>query len=88
MKNKKLLFVLIPAIMVVVALIAGIVFLALNGTPEKIFKASVSKLFGMIETTEEKYSSVKGTMKLTANIESEDENVQALNTMLGGASIE
>ena len=88
MRNKKLLFVLIPVIVVVVVLLAGIVFLALNGSPEKIFKASVSKVFGMLETTEEQYSTVKGTMNLTANIESDDENVQALNTMLSGAAIE
>lgn len=88
MKNKKLLFILIPVIIVAVLLISGIVFLSLNGSPEKIFKNSVSKVFGMIETTEEQYSTLKGTMNLTANIESEDEDVQALNTMLGGAAVE
>lgn len=88
MRNKKLLFVLIPVIVVVVALLAGIVFLALNGSPEKIFKSSVNKVFGMLKTTEEEYSTMKGTINLTANIESDDENVQALNTMLGGAAIE
>lgn len=88
MRNKKLLFILIPVIIVAVVLIAGIVFLSLNGSPEKIFKNSISKVFGMLETTEEQYSTVKGTMNLTANIESDDENVQALNTMLSGASID
>ena len=88
MKSKKLLFILIPVIVVVVALLAGIVFLSINGSAEKIFKNSVSKVFGMLETTEEQYSTVKGTMNLTANIESDDESVQALNTMLGGAAIE
>lgn len=88
MRNKKLLFILIPVIIVAVVLIAGIVFLSLNGSPEKIFKNSISKVFGILETTEEQYSTVKGTMNLTANIESDDENVQALNTMLSGASID
>lgn len=88
MRNKKLLFILIPVIIVVVVLLAGIVFLSINGSAEKIFKTSVSKVFRMIETTEEEYSTVKGTMNLTANIESDDENVQALNTMLGGAAVE
>ena len=87
MRNKKLLFILIPVIIVVLALVAGIVFLSLNSSPEKIFKNSVSQVFGMFETTEEQYSTMKGTMNLTANIESDDEDVQALNMMLGGASV-
>ena len=87
MRNKKLLFILITVIIVVLALVAGIVFLSLNSSPEKIFKNSVSQVFGMFETTEEQYSTMKGTMNLTANIESDDEDVQALNMMLGGASV-
>ena len=87
MKNKKLLFILIPVIIVVLVLISGIVFLTLNGSPEKIFKNSISKVFEALETTEEQYSTMKGTMNLTVNIDSDDEDMQTLNTMLEGAAV-
>lgn len=87
MRNKKLLFILIPVIIVVLVLIAGIVFVALNSSPEKIFKNSISKVFEVFETTEEQFTTMKGTMKLTASIETDSEEMQAINTMLEGTSI-
>lgn len=87
MKNKKLLFILIPIIVVLLILIAGVVFLKLNSTPEKIFENSIGVVFEMLETDEEQATTMKGTMNLTANVESDSEEMQQINTMLEGASI-
>lgn len=87
MKNKKLLFILIPIILVVLILIAGVVCLKLNSNPKKIFKNSISAAFKIFESSEEQYTTMKCIMKLTANVESDNEEMQAVNTMLGGSSI-
>lgn len=87
MKNKKLLFILIPIILIVLILIAGVVCLKLNSSPEKIFKKSISAAFKIFESSEEQYTTMKGTMNLTANVESDNEEMQAVNTMLEGANI-
>lgn len=89
MKNKKiLLYVLIPIIIVLLVLIAGVAYLKLNSTPEKIFENTISKVFGMFETSEEQYATMKGTMNLTASVESDSEELEAINKMLEGSSIE
>ncbi|MBO5413369.1 MAG: hypothetical protein J6A29_03595 [Clostridia bacterium] len=87
MKNKKILFILIPIILTVLILIAGVVYLKLNSTPEKIFKNSISAAFKIFESSEEQYSTMKGTINLTANVESDNEEMEAINMMLEGASI-
>lgn len=87
MRNRKLLYALIPLIIVVVILIVGVIFLILNSKPEKIFETSISKIFEMIETEQEQFTSMKGIMNLTANIESEDEDIQTLNEMLESSNI-
>lgn len=87
MKSKKLLYVLIPLLIVVLALIAGVVYLKLNSSPEKIFKNSITKVFSMIEPKKEEFSTVKGTMNFTASVDSDKEEMQEINTMLEGSSI-
>ena len=87
MKNKKILFILIPIILIVLILIAGVVYLKINGTPKKIFKKTITSAFEIFETSEEQYSTMKGTMNLTASIESDNEDIQAINTMLKEANI-
>lgn len=88
MKNKKLLFILIPIILIVAILIAGVLVLTLNSNPKNIFKYSISKAFEAFENTEEQYDTVKGTMNITANIQSDNEEINAINTILNDASIE
>lgn len=87
MKNKKILFILIPIILIVLILIAGVVYLKLNSTPEKIFKNLISTTFKIFESSEEQYTTMKGTINLTANVESDKEEMEAINMMLEGASI-
>lgn len=87
MKNKKLLFILIPVIIVVLALIAGIVFLTLNGRPESIFKTAINTVFNTFENSSEQYSTIKGTMNLTASMDTENEELKTINSILEGASI-
>ena len=87
MKNKKLLFILIPIILIVLILLAGVVFFKVNSTPEKIFKNSISAAFKIFESSEEQYTTMKSTMNLTANVESDNEEMEAINTMLEGTSI-
>lgn len=87
MKNKKILFILIPIILIVLMLISGVVYLKINGTPKKIFKKTISSAFEIFETSEEQYSTMKGTMNITASIESDNEEIQAINTMLKEANI-
>ena len=87
MRNKKLLFILIPILIVVLVLIVGVVYLKINSSPEKIFEHSISKVFEALETTGEQYSTLKGSMNLSASVESDDEDMQALNTILEGATV-
>lgn len=86
MRNKKFLFILIPVLVVVLVLIAGVIFIALNSSPEKIFEHSISKVFDVFENSED-FSTMKGTMDLTASVESDSEEIQAVNDMLEGSSI-
>lgn len=88
MKNTKILFILIPIVIVVLVLASVGIYIELNNTAEKIFKKSISKAFDAFETTEEQYSTMKGTMSFTANVDSDEESMQSLNTMLEGASID
>lgn len=87
MRNKKILFILIPVIVVVLALVAGVVFLKLNSSPEKIFKTAINGVFNAFETSEEQLSTMKGTVKLTGSVETDNEQIQAINTILDGTSI-
>ncbi len=87
MRNKKLLYVLIPVLIVVLVIIAGLIYLTLNGTPESIFKNAINRVFGAIESDEGMLTTMKGTINLTADVESENEQMQAVNTMLEGTSI-
>ena len=87
MRNRKLLYVLIPLIIVALILVVGVIYLKLNSGPEKIFEHSINKVFSLFESSEEQVSTMKGTMNLTADIESENEQMQAINTMLEGTSI-
>lgn len=87
MKNKKILFILIPIILIVLILIAGVAYLKLNSTPEKIFKNLISTTFKIFESSEEQNTTMKGTMNLTANVKSDNEEMEAINMMLDGASI-
>lgn len=87
MKNKKILFILISLIIVVLVLAFVGIYIGLNGNAEKIFEKSISKVFDTFETTEKQYSTMKGTMNLTANVESDEENMQSLNTILEGTSV-
>ena len=87
MKNRKILFIIIPIMVVLLVLIAGIIFLKLNSKPEKIFSNSISAVFKILETDEEQATTMKGTMNLTANVESDSAEMQEINAMLEGAGI-
>lgn len=87
MKNKKILAILMPVILIVIVLIAGFVFITLNSSPEKIFRASIGHVVNMFEDKEEEYETVKGTMNLSANIESEQEQMQVINNLLDKLNI-
>ena len=86
MRNKKILFIIIPVIIILLVLIGGFVYLTLNSTPEKIFTKSISKVFGALKD-EEEVTTLKGEMTLSANIESEEEEIQAINDVLETSSI-
>ena len=86
MRNKKILFILIPVIIIALVLIGGFAYLTLNSTPEKIFTKSISKAFGALKD-EEEIKTLKGKMTLSANIESEEEEIQAINDVLEASSI-
>lgn len=87
MRNRKLLYVLIPLIIVVLILIAGVVFLKISSSPKSIFKTAVDRVFNTFESAEEQYSTMKGTINLSVGVESENEQMQAINAMLDGTSI-
>lgn len=87
MKNKKLMYIIIPVGIAIVILLTIVCFLALSGTSKNIFKHSINNLFKFIENNEERYTTVKGKMDFSANIESDDEEIQALNNLLDEANI-
>lgn len=86
MRNKKILYLLIPLIILVLALIAGFVSLKLNSSPEKIFKHSISRAFELFESPK-KQTTIKGAINLKASVESDNEQMQEINTILNGTNI-
>lgn len=87
MRSKKILFILIPLIIVVLALGGGFAFLMLNSTPEKIFKTSINRVFDVLKNEEEKITTLSGKMTLSGSIDSDDEEVQAINDILEISSV-
>jgi len=87
MKLKKILFIIIPLIIAVLALGGGFAYLMLNSTPEKIFTISINKVFEVLKTEEEDITTLKGNMKLSGSIESDDEEVQAISDILETSSV-
>ena len=51
MRNRKLLYVLIPLIIVALILVVGVIYLKLNSGPEKIFEHSINKVFSLFESS-------------------------------------
>ena len=87
MKSKKILVLIITLIIVVLAIGGAYAYLMLNSTPEKIFTASINKVFNVLKSQENEMTTLKGEMKLSANVESEDEEIQAISDLLETSSI-
>lgn len=87
MRNKKLLFILIPVIIIVLALIGGLIYIKLNSTPKKIFTTSIDKVLTALETEQEQYNTLKSKIELSANIESDDEDIEEIADILDTSKI-
>lgn len=85
MKKNKLLLILIPTIAILLILVGMFIYLKRSSTPQKIFKTFINKAF---ETTEKvTFNSLKMDVELSANIESDNEDLQELNNMFENSKI-
>lgn len=74
MRKNKLLYILIPIIIILVALLGGFIYLKLNSSPKKIFTRTISKVFETLDVKQEKYTTLKSKVELSGSIESNEEN--------------
>lgn len=87
MGNKKLLYVLIPLIIIVLILIAGVIYLQISTNPQKIFEKSIDKAFKMFENAEEQYATMNGTMNFTLNFENKNDKYTEIYGVLEASNI-
>ena len=87
MKKSKILLIIIPLVIIVLAFVGGFVYLKFNNSPQKIFQNVVNKTFKYVETKQKQYETVGENIEITANIESEDESIKELNNLLSSSKI-
>ncbi len=87
MRKNKLLFILIPVIIILLALLGGFIYLKVNSAPKKIFTGAINKAFEFLEVEEDKYTTVKSKVELSGSIESEDESVKEVKDILENSKI-
>lgn len=87
MRKNKLLFILIPVIIILLALLGGFIYLKLNSNPKQIFTGAINKAFEFLEVEEDKYTTVKSKVELSGSIESEDESVKEVKDILESSKI-
>ena len=87
MRKNKLLFILIPVIIILLAVLGGFIYLKLNSNPKKIFTGAINKAFEFLEVKEDKYTTVKSKVELSGSIESEDESVKEVKDILENSKI-
>lgn len=89
MRRNKLLYILIPIIIILVALLGGFIYLKLNSSPKKIFTRTISKVFETLDLKQEKYTTLKSKVEFSGSIESNEENeeVEEINDILENSKI-
>lgn len=89
MRKNKLLYILIPIIIILVALLGGFIYLKLNSSPKKIFTKTISKVFETLDLKQEKYNTLKSKVELSGSIESNEENeeIEEINAILEDSKI-
>lgn len=78
--------ILIPIVLIILLLIGGFTYCKIKTTPENIFKEAVQKTFDAIEIAEDN-KTAKASMKITADINSQDEMLQEVSQYLGNVAI-
>lgn len=87
MRRNKLLFILIPVIIILLALLGGFIYLKVNSTPKKIFTGAINKAFEFLEVEEDEYTTVKSKVELSGSIESENDSVKEVKDILENSKI-
>lgn len=89
MRRNKLLYILIPIIIILVALLGGFIYLKLNSSPKKIFTRTISKVFETLDLKQEKHTTLKGKVELSGSVESNEKNedIEEINDILQGSKI-
>lgn len=89
MRRNKLLYILIPIIIILVALLGGFIYLKLNSSPKKIFTRTISKVFETLDLKQEKYTTLKSKVEISGSIESNEENeeVEEISDILEDSKI-
>jgi len=78
--KKKIIIIGIVALILIVAIAGGLIFLNLSKKPEKIFSKAVEDIFEIEEGQVQ--NSMRAELELTAEVDSDDVNVRAVNEYL------
>ena len=83
--NKKFLKILIPIIILILVIGAGLVYYFMSTTPKNIFTKAVNSIFSNIE--EEKYDTLKTNVELSMSIESDNSEIQSIGQIVNSVKI-
>ena len=83
--NNKFLKILIPMIILILIIGAGVAYYFMSTTPKNIFTKAVDKIFSNIE--EEKFDTLKTNVELSMNIESDNSEIQSIGQMVNNVKI-
>lgn len=78
MKIIKILFVLIPVVIIIIALTAGFIYLKTNSSPKKIFTSSINKIFNELEVNQAGFDTIKANIEANMKLESEDTSLEKI----------
>lgn len=87
MRRNRLLFVLIPVVLILLAVGGIFIYLTINSSPSKLFTKSITKVFDALEINQDKFKSVKGNVELSANIDSKEEEIKEIKDALANSKI-
>ena len=89
MKKNKLLFILLPVVIVVVLLLGAYAYLTFSSSPKKVFQTAINSTFKELEKAQqEQYDSAKSSFVISGNIESDEEEAEEINNILSDSKIE
>ena len=83
--NKKFLKILIPIIILILIIGAGVAYYFISTTPKNIFTKAVDAIFGNVE--EENYDTLKTNIELSMSIESDNSDIQSIGQIVNSVKV-